>query len=185
MGAFYANITVASNDTDGIIDAVRELKRDAYVAPAGRFTVVYDSEEQSERPTVLLLTTLTKRFDCAAIAVCIADDDVMFYLLADRGRVYPEYNSNPAYDTTGDAPPKGGDAKILCAAFGKPGQEALVESILRRPGPIGETQRHHVLAEALDLPMTTVAMGYTYIVQGEAEDMGITGLVPLGGAPQP
>ena len=186
MGAFYANITVATADTDAVVQSIRDLERDAYVAPAENgFTVVYDSEEQSERDTILLLETLTKRFDCAAIAVCIADDDIMFYLLADRGRILEEYNSNPDYDGSGEAPPSGGDARLLCAAFRVPEREADVHRILHTFDSMFESQRHMLLAREMGLPAMTVSLGYTYIAQGEAPAELAPKLVAIGPAPPP
>jgi len=184
MGAFYANITVATSDTDAVAQSVRDLHRDAYVAPGdNRFTVVYDSEEMSEPDTILLLQTLTKRFDCAAIAVCIADDDVMFYLLADRGRILEEYNSNPDYNGSGEAPPSGGDAKLLCATFRVPEREADVHRILHAYDSMFESQRHMLLAREMGFPETSVSLGYTYIAQGEAPDDLVPKLVSIGDAP--
>lgn len=181
MGAFYANITVATADTQAVIQTVRDLERDAYVAPADDgFTVVYDSEEQSEPDTILLLETLTRRFDCAALAVCIADDDIMFYLLADRGRILEEYNSNPDYDGGGEDPPSGGDAKLLCATFRVPERETDVHRILHAYDPMFESQRHMLLAREMGLPSITVSLGYSYIAQGEAPGDLVPKLVAIG-----
>ena len=181
MGAFYANITVATTDTDTVVQMVRDLERDAYVAPGDNgFTVVYDSEEQSEPDTILLLETLTRRFDCAALAVCIADDDIMFYLLADRGRILEEYNSNPDYDGGGEDAPSGGDAKLLCATFRMPEREADVDRILHAYDGMFESQRHMLLAREMGLPPITVSLGYTYIAQGEAPDNLVPKLVAIG-----
>jgi hypothetical protein len=183
MGNWYGNITVATNETDAVVESVRALQRDAYVAPAGAYTVVFDSEEQSERDTILLLETLTKRFNCGALAVCIADDDVMYYLLADKGRILEEYNSNPGYDSGDDGPPKGGDVPLLTKTFGGTADQNYVRQILHEYEPMFEVDRHQRLCDALGLPQSAVGMGYNYVYQGEAKQMGVTNLISIGDAP--
>ena len=184
MGAFYANITVATNDTDAVVETIKSLERDAYVAPGDNgFTMVYDSEEMSERDTILLLETLTKRFNCGAIAVCIADDDVMFYLLADRGRILEEYNSNPDYQDAGEDPPSGGDVDLLIRTFGGKGDPAYIRQVLHEYKPMFETDRHMRLIDALGLPRIAAGLGHTYIYQGEAPPELKSRLIGVGDAP--
>ena len=185
MGNFYGNITLATNDGTAVANALRDLRRDAYVSTESDFVVVFDSVELDTKKVKQLLGDLTKRLACAGLAVMIADDDVLAYLLADRGRVVDDYDSNPGYETGRHPPPSGGDARLLCAAFSREDAQELVSAILHGAAPTFEFERHEALANALDLPMSAVGIGYGYITEGEAEDAGLTDLERIGAAPEP
>ena len=114
-----------------------------------------------------------------------ADDDVLAYLLADRGRVVDEYDSNPGYDTGPAVPAIGGDPRLLSNAFSRPGAVERVRHILHASSPTFELDRHQALVDALGLPTAVVGMGYRYISDGEANDAGLTNLQRIGRAPEP
>ena len=185
MGNFYGNITLQTADTDAVVKTLGDLGRDAYVAPASEYTVVYDEHELSEKETRKILAALTERLSCAGLAVAVVDDDVLGYLLGDRGKVVDEYDSNPGLRDTGMDPPSGGDVARLCAAFGLAGKEDEVRAILQNTDVALEVHRHEALVEALGFPGAAVGMGFTYLAQGEAEDAGITELITVGNAPDP
>ena len=107
----------------------------------------------------------------------VHDDDILLYSLHDNGKRVDEYNSSPAYFDTGPGePPEGGDASVLCRAFGVT-STAGVEEVLHMPngagsgeGYIFESERHHALVEALGIPTFAVQTGYDYIEEGELPD---------------
>jgi hypothetical protein len=72
------------------------------------------------------------------------------------------------------APPRGGNAAALAAAFAVPGQAVAVEQVLRTPsgqgGYVFEYKRHAELVRLLDLPDIGVATGFHYIEAGEFPD---------------
>jgi hypothetical protein len=185
MGNFYGNITLATSNAAAVGNVLRDLRRDAYVSDEEGTVVVFDSVELDSTKVKRLLGDLTKRLACAGLAVMNADDDVLVYVLAERGRVVDEYDSNPGYDAGGDTTPTGGDARLLCAAFSRADAQELVRTILHDVAPTFEFERHEALVNALGLPASAVGMGYGYISEGEAEDAGLTDLERIGDAPEP
>jgi hypothetical protein len=119
----------------------------------------------------------------------VYDDDFLVYTLFQDGAQVDEYNSDPTYfEGDQSAPPSGGDADALCAAFGAGAAVERVETILRSwAGPSGDPSaspylfaqfRHRDLARALGLPESLCVLGYLYVEQGEAETPGITKTLP-------
>lgn len=178
MGSFCTNITVRTADTDGVAAAVRQAGRTAYIAPPENGSiVVFDEASEGQDPEVLktLALHLARTCRCPALAILNHDDDVLVYVLFDAGKVVDEYNSAPGYvdaDADPGAPPAGGDAQRLTAAFGAPDRAADTERILRAAGNAEEgfvfaTDRHRELASVLRLSSAAVGMGYTYLEEGE------------------
>jgi len=175
MGNFYANVTLRTTETGAVAQTLGYLRRRAFVAPAMRgATVVYDEEAELAGHDELrrLAAELSRRHACAALAVLVADDDVLWYGLYRAGRLDHDYDSNPSYDTGGPhAPPKGGNGSALAAAFGVTDRAADLEQVLRAPtgenGFIFEHERHAELVRLLGLPEIAVATGYEYIEDGE------------------
>jgi len=175
MGNFYANITLQTTETGAVVQTLGYLRRRALVAPPqDGATVVYDEAIETGGPEEVarLSAELSRRHGCAALAVLVADDDVLWYALHRAGRLHHEYDSNPGYDDGEARPPKGGDARALGEAFGAAGREAELERVLRAPsgshdGYVFEHERHADLVQALGLPEIAVATGYEYIEGGE------------------
>lgn len=174
MGNFYANVTLRAADTEAIVQSLTSLRRRALVAPpiAGS-TVVFDQaiEDDGSRELGRFAAELSRRHGCAALAVMIADDDILWYALYRAGRLDHEYDSNPNYDTGKPAPPKGGNGAALGAAFSVPERAAEIERVLRvqsgREGYLFEHKRHADLVRLLGLPEIAIATGYGYIEAGE------------------
>src|SRR5688572_27643137 len=166
MGNFYANVTLRATDTEAMVQTLTSMRRRALVAPAiAGSTVVFDEAiENGSRELARFAAELSRRHGCAALAVMIADDDVLWYALYHAGRLDHEYDSNPNYDRGPTAPPKGGSGAALGAAFGVAERAAEIERVLRvRSGPEGyllEHKRHAELVGLLGLPAIAVATGY-------------------------
>jgi hypothetical protein len=174
MGNFYANVTLRTTATGAVAQTLGYLRRRALVAPARNdSTVVYDEAIETEGPEELgrLAGELSRRHACPALAVLVADDDVLWYGLYRAGRLHHDYDSNPGYDSGRRASPKGGDAQGLAEAFGVPARAAELEQVLRAPsgedGYIFEHERHAELVRLLGLPDIAVATGYEYLEDGE------------------
>lgn len=179
MGSFYTNITLRTAQTASVVDALKSAKRQALVAePQNDCTVVYDRECEDQDIEVLkkLAGSLSAKLKCAALALLIHDDDVLIYSLHENGKLVDEYVSWPAFadDSAGSDSPDGGDAELLCRAFGAEDQAADVEEVLRveragggDEGFVFETERHQALVDALGLPGIAVSAGYNYVEQGE------------------
>jgi hypothetical protein len=187
LGAFYTNIALKGPAQAAVLAYLRAQGRDAYVAPAiDDSTLVYDLACESQDPMILtaLAADLSRAFMCPALAALVHDDDFLVYILFQDGAQVDEYNSDPSYFEGGEAPPSGGDAGVLCAAFGAEAAVARVEAILRAwPGPDGDPGaspylfaqfRHRDLARALGLPESLCMLGYLYVEQGDAETPGIS-----------
>src|SRR5918992_1575890 len=168
MGSFYVNYTVRSDDQAA---ALRSLKgRSAYVTRVkDGALVVTDKQAESQDADAIrevgeLLSTGLKT---QVLAVLNHDDDMLWYGLFDNGRLTDEYNSSPDYFDGGEGPPTGGDARKLCAAFGRAGSESKVESVLQKQDYVVAMERHADLVEALGLPAFAVGCGFTYVEEGE------------------
>jgi hypothetical protein len=177
MGLFYSNFTLYGPDHRQVVDAVRRLRRSAYVSPTmDRFTTVYDRE--SERQDFDVIEGVGRQFsldlECPVLGVILHDDDVLFYWLFLWGDVRHVYNSSPAYfdPDSEPLPPDGGDCDELCEAFGVPSAADRVEAILREDlleegaTLAGELERHRALAEALGMPDHAIGVGYDAIRHG-------------------
>src|SRR5688572_18729812 len=172
MGSFYVNYTVRSDQAA----AVKALKgRSAYVTPIkdGALVVTDEAAETQEVDAVREVgELLSSRLKTAVLAVLNHDDDMLWYGLFETGRLTDEYSSWPDYFESGTSPPAGGDARKLCAAFGRGGKEKEVEAILREAsrdeeGYVVAMERHADLMEALGLPAFAVGLGFNDLEEGE------------------
>jgi hypothetical protein len=171
MGSFYTNITLRHADAAAAADALRALRRQAYIAPPVHGTVVvFDQGTERQNPEELarLAGTLSERLGCAALGVLNHDDDVLRYTLHEPGRALDSYDSAPGYFDGSNTPPRGGDAERLRDAFGH-GDRAALERVLRDTEALGmAVDRHAALVELLRLNPAAVGMGYTYLERGES-----------------
>ena len=186
MGNFYTNIVLRDTDADAVTASVAEMKRRAYVAPTTLGTIVFDErcDTQDLEELERLARELSRRHG-PALAVCNHDDDVLWYALADGGRVLDRYNSLPSFFDEGGDEPLGGDGARLCESFGAAGRAAEVDALLKRThsGVTFEVDRHAELCRLVGLPMESVGMGYGYVSQGEFSHAGGATPIAVGGAP--
>jgi len=159
------------------MDVLRDFGRTAFLSPTvGRFTTVYDRETEGHDFDVIeqVGLELSRRLECAVLGVALHDDDVLYYWLFQEGELRDFYNSCPDYfeaDAQEPRPPEGGDADVLCNAFGQ-FDAATIEEILRLnlldddATILGEEGRHEALAKALGMPSFPVGLGYDGIEQG-------------------
>lgn len=183
MGNFYVNFTVRHGDPEAVAAAL--AGRSAFVTPAqGGCVVVADEEcERSGEGLDELAAELSRVLRCPVLAVMNHDDDILQYVLCERGEVTDRYDSFPNYfDEESDEDeeddeafvPDGGDAKRLCAAFGCQDHGA-VERVLR-VSPLAEdgyafaVERHEALAGALGIPTFAAGFGFGYAAEGDLND---------------
>ena len=177
MGSSYSNLTLRGADRERTIAALSEWGREAIVGPErdGAFVVFDEAAEQDPTTLSELAAQLTAELGGVALAATVYDDDVLYLALSRKGRVPDEYDSNPGYWDGSDAPPCGGNARLLSAAFGVPAARQRVEAILRDAD--GEyrdefaTEHHAALARALGLPPECVGLGYKYVRRGDEPDL--------------
>ena len=168
MGSFYVNYTVRSSDQAAVVKSLKG--RSAYVTPVkdGVLVVTDEAAESQDVDAVRAVgELLSTSMKTQVLAVLNHDDDMLWYGLFDKGRLTDEYNSAPDYFEGGTSPPSGGDARKLCAAFGRAGAEKQVESVLKKRDYAVAMERHAELFAALGLPAFAVGCGYTYLEEGE------------------
>ena len=174
MGNFYTNLVVRGPSQQAVAN---ELKgRNALLSPPlDGYIVVFDEQCEKQDPEVVarLAARLSKAFSCPVLASMNHDDDVLWLQLYSDGRLVDEYNSSPSYFDPKAKPsdPKGGDARVLCAAFASTNADQ-VESVLRKSsftdnGYAFAIERHADLAGALGLPRCVAGGGFQYITEGE------------------
>lgn len=169
MGNFYTNITVRSADRQAVIEYMRTAGRPCFVSPTSRgFTTVYDriSDEQDILDLERLALELSSRFQCLALAVLNHDDDVLWIGLAGSGSWLTQYESDRILS---------GNAWRLASEFKVPGLLPLIWLFMRWPFMLFQIWRHELLAWALDIPKSSVGLGYRYLSRGErpaADDPG-------------
>ena len=193
MGHFYTNATLMGPAGLGVAGAVGQMRRVAAITRnCGNFTVIFDREsEQQDGRAYPFMEQLTATLNCLGLYVTNHNDDVLCYRLYKSGKVVDEYDSCPNYFEGPPVPPEGGNAQVLCDAFGVPHARQRVWDILRcdrfaEGDSIGrrrifeisrhfELNRHRALVQALELPPIAVGLGYTYLARdglpdGMAED---------------
>ena len=88
MGSSYTNVTVRHERVEDVVAALRSRGRSAFVSPPERgCVVVFDAvtEEQDAAELEWLALQLSKRLGCAALAVLVHDDDLLYYVLFESG----------------------------------------------------------------------------------------------------
>jgi hypothetical protein len=172
MGNFYVNHTVRGATLDAVAKAM--AGRPCIIAPAeNNYVVVYDAESDTQDPEVIteLGQKLSRDLNAAVLAVLNHDDDILFFQLFQNGKVTDEYDSAPGYFEGNDSGPTGGNPAKLAEAFDVE-DELSIERILRGEYAFA-VHRHQALAEALNLPSSSVGVGYKYIDEGELPE-GLT-----------
>jgi hypothetical protein len=183
--SYYTNVTLKGPTHVQIVSYLREHPREAFVSPTypGSLTVIYDAASEAQDGTgYTFVEPISKALQCLALYVTLSDGTLM-YRLYKSGAVIDTYDSWPGYWEE-DEPdhPVGGDAILLCEAFGRPGASMRVETIFRalahdRDGLVkfwggDESSRHYALLEVLGLPMIA-DRGYDRINEGAFPD-GLT-----------
>jgi hypothetical protein len=178
MGLFYANLTVYRPLRQPLLTALRRLRVTAFVSPTVHgHSVVFDkaSDEQNTGAIERLGRALTQELSCAGLAAVLHDDDVLYLWLFTKGHIRDRYDSLPGYFDPNAAPgaPEGGNSKLLCEAFDRPGHQERVEQLLRAnllegelPEVPGELERHQALAVELGLPPFVAGLAYSAIAGG-------------------
>lgn len=161
MGNFYTNIVLRDKDADAVAASMTEMNRRAYVSPTSLGTIVFDErcDTQDLEELERLARQLSRRHG-PALAVCNHDDDVLWYALADGGRVLDRYNSFPALFDESTDEPTGGDGSQLCESFGATARTSDVRALLRQThSDFGlEIDRHAELCRLVGLPMESVTL---------------------------
>ncbi len=135
MGSFYTNYTLRGPEPSTVASAL--TGRRALVSPlCGGCVVVFDEASDDQDLDLIsgLAARLSSDLSCQVLSVLNHDDDILWYRLYASGRLSDEYNSSPGYFEPRAKPssPLGGNAAVLCAAFGSRNVDE-VERILRKP----------------------------------------------------
>lgn len=164
MGNFYKNVTLRGPSREGVISALEQLGRVAYVSPTrDGFTTVFDLDaDEVDDPSELgdLALTLSENLRCVSLAAAVYDDDVLLLGVYSSGKQEGEYNSSGS---------SGLGAFSLARECGSRWRAPLVWLILALPhvAILFESCRHGLLLWALGIPSWGYATGYKYIQRGE------------------
>lgn len=119
-GASFGSIHVQTDDMDGVVRAVRQFvprmpgasKGSIVAPPRNGWTAVYD-ELVDRNPEMLrrLARELSDRMGAVVLVLGVEEDQVVRFVLFERGRIVDEYLSVPEYH--GELPP--GDVIALSA----------------------------------------------------------------------
>lgn len=184
MGSYYTNLIAKGAVGKDVREALRG--RDAYVAisavsgSAGQdadVQIIFDGEcdEGFNAAVSELASALSERLRCPVIGFAVFDDDALWYCLSLDGQIVDEYCSMPSalMEGGGSDMPEGGNARLLCAAFGQEAQAVLqVEKVLRASSLDGfalATQRYAALCGTLNLSADGAGLGFNYIEAGDFE----------------
>lgn len=171
MGAFYTNFTIATTEQDKLTALLKKLGRNAYIsAAAGNFTYVYDENcEQNGDETEELAKKISQALDSVVLAAMNHDDDILIYLLYDKGELIDSYNSCPKYfgdEVVG----MDGNAAKLAAAFKALTKMDKIEQILSQTVYVFEAERHGALCKELGISDEYSLLSYEDIECGEYEE---------------
>jgi hypothetical protein len=172
MGNFYTNITLLGPDQDQIVEYLSQQGLTAYVSPTDeRATVVYEKQCDTQSDVLERLTLrFAAHFACPALAVLNHDDDVLLYWLYAGSGLLDQYDSTPGYFEGEEALPEGGDAAVLCKAFGVEQNASVVDAVLHDENFLFAVERHEALVDALNLTDFSVGFGYTTLELGQVPE---------------
>jgi len=145
MGLSYFNATVKGPTQEAIVTYLKGQGASALVSPTIQgITVIYEMAQGSD--------ALSAHFKCSVLLLGMHDDDILGYGLYVNGADEDSYESCPGYFTGGKIPPRGGDARKLCRAFGAEEAVETVDAMLRHPRIGYALEQHQALVAALGLP---------------------------------
>lgn len=170
MGNFYVNFCVRTTNRDGVITALQQANRTAYISNVPeKYIVVCDKEADTQDDNEILNVgkLLSRELSAPTLGVLNHDDDILCYWLFENGVVTATYNSCP--DCLGEVVEADNpNIPYLCSVFGMPALVDTLEEILEGDDEeIFAIEIHEALAEALQLPLWSVGIGFNYITKGE------------------
>jgi hypothetical protein len=181
VGFFYTSVTVRGPLQTEVISALESLEYRAFIGPTlSTLTVICEqgSDTQDKAIWHRVAQQVSEKLSCQALAVMNHHDDILTYALYAKGALMDEYNSCPSYwnATLNASQPLGGDAEMLCNAFGMSGDAAEVERILRHVPDcdedadteeefVFEWERHAALLRALNWPEIPYQQGFDYLIK--------------------
>lgn len=144
MGLSYSNLIMKGPSQETIATYLEGQHVSALISPTIQgITVIYEMTQG--------VNALSAHFDCPVLLLGI-HDDILGYRLYSNGADEDVYESCPGYFTGEMLPPRGGDARKLCHAFGAEEAIEAVDAVLRHPGVGHAREQHQELVAALGLP---------------------------------
>lgn len=171
MGNFYFNYTLKGPRTAEVVRALKG-NRTLVTPEQNGCVVVFPDSGCPQDLDPKMAADLTADLNCSLLRITVHDDNILMSDLFVSGDQIDAYDSNPDYFQGGSKRgPLGGDAAVLCKAFGST-EVQEVERILRTRSEIYrfEHKRHEELVQFLGLSTFAVAMGYEYAARGDISD---------------
>ena len=158
-----------------------------------RVVVVYDKEADLQYWPLIepLAKRLSEKLATAVLVAVNHDDDMLAYVLYERGKHMDTYSSSPKFveNAANETGPIGGNPTIICEAFGSQDVDA-VHAVLQKPsagedgGYVFALDRHRDLMQALGMTSQAFFVGYNYLDAGEfPPDLSKTDFIEVGGKP--
>jgi hypothetical protein len=183
MGTTYENSLVRGPLQDQLVTYLTAQGQEALVSPTlNGLTFIYTPNGLAEK-------ALSQAFHCPVFTARVYDDDYFWYWLFDDGDLadaYDEYTyaSDPyavpdlKEGESYEGPeqwwaPTGGDARLLCEAFGVAAQVDRVQALLHPPvealNPygrlfVGASEHHWALADVLGWPLSACSSDYRHLI---------------------
>ena len=160
MGNFYTNVCVKNVSVEAATEAIRGLRLDAFIHPAGSDVVVYERRSDQQDTEVLgaVAERLSKDLKAVALAVLNHDDDILWFQLYSDGDLVSEYANRGGPRT---------DIRAMVSALNPSASGFQVWIALNRPF-LFQVWRHERLARLLGLPPSSVGSGFNHLQVGEA-----------------
>lgn len=184
MGNFYTNVTLI----DVELEQVRAVLAEPAFLAAGENAVVVFASVDEDAPEEGTAPLLSAAFGCRALAVSVHDDDILAFMVFDRGElVVNGAVPDPALvfgDEFGEMLAEMGkqfppvDAEAVVGALGRGDVEAV--RVVLTDDFVFATERHAALCSALGLPTFGAGWGYRYL-QSSPEHFKGPELVAVGG----
>ncbi len=168
MGNFYGNITLKCVDKKAVVGLLNAAMKAAFVSPVVEGCLcVFEAESDGDGEALWRLAgSMSRDLECVALAVMNHDDDLLLYQLFDSGELIDSYDSCPSFSSTSSSSnPRGGEASIVCNAFGVPRLESKLRVVLEKKY-VTATNQHLEIVHLLGLNEEYSLMGYNELVQG-------------------
>jgi hypothetical protein len=160
LGNFYTNFVIIGRPQPEVLEAVRDMAREAYVVggPQGD-SVVFDEQCDTQDTDEIerLGTTLCERFKTPVIAAMNHDDGHLLLWLFRSGQVARYQSCRDAVSFAWELSRVRGGIIVF----------PLLAAALGWPIVIFQLFRHWIVAQLLAVPIMTVGFGYRYISEGE------------------
>jgi tryptophan 2,3-dioxygenase len=167
MAIYYVNTVFRHVTQNQTVDALRYLRRTAFVFPeVMQHVTVIDclcSDELSDIVTDEFASALTGQLNCASLSFTNSDNDVLWIHTHLNGRLLDTYVSRPDLaHFEREIVNSSGDASLICNIWGHPNRVGKLEKLLS-DSELTEIERHQAIREMLGISKEYSAARYEFL----------------------